>query len=142
MLITQADFARLIKVTPAAVYGAAKRGRIKLVNGLVDRDRALIDWEANRQRAPKITAYPPSYPPGFTAEASPDPDDLELAEVAVWLAFKFDPQKLSELVAGWAALHPRGITSGAVAALLRALRECLERYEAPPDRWLYALGFK
>jgi len=61
MLITKAEFARQMHVTPAAVGRAVKCGRLTLADGKrLDEAVARIQWDANRQRNPRVKTLPPS----------------------------------------------------------------------------------
>lgn len=52
--ITQAELARLLKVSRTAVHKAIKSGRITAgEDGLIDRERAMADWAANTRAAMK-----------------------------------------------------------------------------------------
>lgn len=63
MLIIPAEYARMRGVSAAAVYQAIKAGRISAPDGKIDPDVANREWEANRQRSPKIvdTGAPDAY---------------------------------------------------------------------------------
>ncbi len=76
-LISQAEFARLRGVSPAAVCYAVKEGRINLIDGKIDPDVADIQWKKNT-RNPKAAFAQPKPMIDFAAIAAakatqPDP---------------------------------------------------------------------
>lgn len=129
MLITKAEFARRMNVTPSAVSVAVRAGRLTASpEGLIDLEQGTVQWALNRQRchfaAPRLPI------------AAPDPDEVEFAEIAIWLAWHFGPpERLPIALESWASLlFPRGISLRDVVGLLSALRANLERLASPiPD---------
>ena len=121
MLITKAEFARRMNVTPSAVSVAVRAGRITTTpEGLIDAEQATVEWALNRRRQRFVAPLQPI--------VAPDPDEVEFAEIAIWLAWRFGPhERLPSALENWASLYPQGIPLRAVEALLNALRANLER---------------
>lgn len=88
MLITQAEFARRMKVTPQAVTKAVRSGRLNLIAGRLDEKVATLQWDLNRQRPAPPSRY------------APDPDWSE-ENTALWIVLLLEPERLPVAARRW-----------------------------------------
>lgn len=130
MLITKAEFARRMKVSPAAVGKAVKSGRLALADGKhLDERVAELQWDLNRQRLPPVIkpSPPPILPPPSTQS---DPD---LDHDALWITMNWNAPALPALVHTWLIQNATRLEP-ALLALLSHFAACVRRMNEPePD---------
>lgn len=129
MLITKAEFARRMKVSPAAVGKAVKSGRLALADGKhLDAKVAELQWDLNRRRLPPVIT--PSSPPILPPPSTPAGVDLDLD--AIWITMNWNAPALPALVHGWLIQNATRLEP-ALLALLTHFAANVRRMEEPED---------
>ena len=126
MLITQAEFARRMKVSPQAITKAVKSGRLNLIAGRLDEKVATLQWDLNRQRP----APPPPMPRPDATEPATAPDWL-IENAGLWVAMNWNPEALPAAARRWLELAAGGPVNPELqarfVALLREFADCVAR---------------
>ena len=132
MLITQAEFARRMKVTPQAITKAVRSGRLTLIAGKLDEKVAALQWNLNRQRPAPPSPMPR---PGATEPATA-PDWL-IENAGLWVAMNWNPEALPAAARRWLELAAGGPVNPELqarfVALLREFADCVARIRNPDE---------
>lgn len=119
-LMTKAEYARRRGVTHGAVCNAVRRGKISTIGGKIDPGVADLQWEMNRQRAPKM---PQGNRSALTVEM------IDTADLRVWDAIESPHGNIERAVTDWVGLfiadiQPHATMIDNLRNLLLFISEC------------------
>lgn len=133
MLITQAEFARRMKVTPQAITKAVRSGRLTLIAGKLDEKVAALQWDANRLR-------PPPPPPASRPTTNQQPCSIHwlVENTALWITMLWNRERLPNAARNWLELATGGPVNPELQARFVALLEefaaCVGRIDNPDEK--------